>query len=580
MESQRITAKRSRPSGDRGHRAFRLGLLAAGVAACLVAPAAWAAKVVEVRVGSHPTFTRVVFELDDAAGYRIVRESAPSGESVVVTLDAGSEAHRIRSRSKGITSVEVEESSDGATAHIQLRQSGLRIQEMILARPPRIVLDVMLPEEQPATAASPAAAKTAGRARRSESPSPTTAAPRRSVVPKAPTPYPEPAAEPAAPSPERRSARMVTPAPAAVPSPSDSASQTASQTREPVSPRPEVPGTSVVPKMPGARGTTPAAVPEPPAAAKPATPSRKEPNLEEPTREVATAQPAAPSGVSGWLGDPILLGAGAAILLGLAAIGFVFVRRRRAIPNDLNFDALAETTDAGEAAAPASAAQTRIPAGGFSMDGFSTEDASQDAVEAAPDDMAATPGAEAEDRQTLGDLFGESDDLAGTEPVGSDRDAATEEYGSIPLAAQDDAPSSVGDLFDEDTDLAQHNKGDDSMSQNLTDLPADRADMPPASPPAPPAAAPAIDPDVMRLVQELSQRVTQLETRLEESLEARERLERQVAAQSEELRVQRAAIARTQRALRSMSRSDEEKATEPALREGGENTQMRTRVNV
>jgi hypothetical protein len=31
--------------------------------------------------------------------------------------------------------------------------------------------------------------------------------------------------------------------------------------------------------------------------------------------------------------------------------------------------------------------------------------------------------------------------------------------------------------------------------------------------------------------------------------------------------VQRAAIARTQRALRTMSRGDEEKATEPALRE-------------
>ena len=39
------------------------------------------------------------------------------------------------------------------------------------------------------------------------------------------------------------------------------------------------------------------------------------------------------------------------------------------------------------------------------------------------------------------------------------------------------------------------------------------------------------------------------------------------AAQSEELRVQRAAIARTQRALRSLSRSEEEQATEPALRE-------------
>jgi hypothetical protein len=71
----------------------------------------------------------------------------------------------------------------------------------------------------------------------------------------------------------------------------------------------------------------------------------------------------------------------------------------------------------------------------------------------------------------------------------------------------------------------------------------------------------------MRLVRDLERRVSQLETRLDESLEARERLERQVAAQSEELRVQRTAIARTQRALRSLNRGDEEQATEPALRE-------------
>ena len=55
------------------------------------------------------------------------------------------------------------------------------------------------------------------------------------------------------------------------------------------------------------------------------------------------------------------------------------------------------------------------------------------------------------------------------------------------------------------------------------------------------------------------------------------RLERQVAAQSEELRVQRAAIARTQRALRTLSRGEEEKATEPALRD---DAQAKTRINV
>jgi septal ring factor EnvC (AmiA/AmiB activator) len=70
----------------------------------------------------------------------------------------------------------------------------------------------------------------------------------------------------------------------------------------------------------------------------------------------------------------------------------------------------------------------------------------------------------------------------------------------------------------------------------------------------------------MRLVRELERRVASLETRLDEVVDSRERLERQVAAQTEELRVQRAAIARTQRAVRNLSRPDEENITEPALR--------------
>ncbi len=71
---------------------------------------------------------------------------------------------------------------------------------------------------------------------------------------------------------------------------------------------------------------------------------------------------------------------------------------------------------------------------------------------------------------------------------------------------------------------------------------------------------------VMRMVRELATRVGDLETRLEDAVDAKERLERQVAAQTEELRVQRAAIARTQRAVRNMSQSVEDTPTEPAPR--------------
>jgi hypothetical protein len=73
--------------------------------------------------------------------------------------------------------------------------------------------------------------------------------------------------------------------------------------------------------------------------------------------------------------------------------------------------------------------------------------------------------------------------------------------------------------------------------------------------------------EVRRMLQEFERRIASLESRVDEVVDARERLERQVAAQTEELRVQRAAIARTQRAVRNLTRGDEDGPTEPALRD-------------
>jgi hypothetical protein len=73
--------------------------------------------------------------------------------------------------------------------------------------------------------------------------------------------------------------------------------------------------------------------------------------------------------------------------------------------------------------------------------------------------------------------------------------------------------------------------------------------------------------DVSRMVAEFERRMKAMETRIDELVDAKERLERQVAAQTEELRVQRAAIARTQRAVRNLSRPGEDAPTEPALRD-------------
>ena len=125
-------------------------------------------------------------------------------------------------------------------------------------------------------------------------------------------------------------------------------------------------------------------------------------------------------------------------------------------------------------------------------------------------------------------------------------------------------------IFEEGASVAATSKGDAKMSQKLSDLPADRAGAAPSSPAA-------VSGDIARVLEEMQSRMAQLEAKLDEANDAREKLERQVAAQSEELRVQRAAIARTQRALRSMTRSGEDKATEPALRD---DTQAKTRVNL
>src|SRR5210317_1397946 len=81
------------PGGRRGvwTLCLALGLLASAFPA-------WSAEIVEVRVGRHPEFTRVVFELDRATGYRIER-SDPSMEvaELVVSLEAASVPRNIKS---------------------------------------------------------------------------------------------------------------------------------------------------------------------------------------------------------------------------------------------------------------------------------------------------------------------------------------------------------------------------------------------------------------------------------------------------------------------------------------------------
>jgi hypothetical protein len=541
------------------HRARRLRL-GAGILAAIVllAAPAWASRVVQVRVGDHPTYTRIVFELDQAAGYRIERVTEGGAETLVVTLAAGSTERAIRPRSKDVDRVVVHPGAE-AVAHIELTEPDLRVQEMILANPPRIVLDVMKSETalaaaRPKPRPKPAPVKPAPRpvAKKpppppekpvAQTPPPLPVEPALEPEPAPPAPpvevaEPEPPVEVAEPEPappvevaepepappvevaEPEPAppvEVAEPEPVAPPEP-----QVAEPAAEPpvevAEPEPVVPAPDVVgSEVPATAGQPPG---EPPL--EPVAPGEVA-ELEPPTPAPPPVEPApSPPSEPGLLDDPTLLAGVAAVLLGLIALVFV-ARRRRKLPKDLDVEMTAELDAASGDA--------------LSMGEAGLEDArglfDDDEVDATPGARpAAAPATAAPPAQRGGSIFDDDDD-AGAEPV----------------------------------------KGDASMDQQVSDLPADRAaGRPPTS-----SAAP-VGGDVAAILAELQRKIGQLESKLEEQVEARERLERQVAAQSEELRVQRAAIARTQRALRSMSRADEDKATEPALRET--DTQVKTRANV
>jgi hypothetical protein len=98
-----------------------------GAALVLLPADARAANVVQVRVGEHPDFTRIVFELDQRAGYRVERKRGAKGDELVVTLEATSGPRKITGRSKVVPVVQVE-AAERAVARIQIRQKDVRLQ--------------------------------------------------------------------------------------------------------------------------------------------------------------------------------------------------------------------------------------------------------------------------------------------------------------------------------------------------------------------------------------------------------------------------------------------------------------------
>lgn len=540
------------------HRGIRLLLAWALTALALAATPAWSAEIVDVRVGRHPDFTRVVFELDSPTGYRIERhaDATPGEDSIVVTLEARSAARSISKRTGVVESVALEEQLGRAVAQIHISKSKLPLKEMILANPPRIVLDLMTPApERTAVAAKP---RPAAKPALVEPVVPVEPAPE--VVAEIP-PEPEPVAKPIVPVPAAKPVvEVVEPTPPAIPEPAIIEPEPVVAIAEPaVDPEPDM-ADSETPDEPSAEpdsapasgwmpGNTVADVPEP-IAPKPA-PTRIAPRL--------PPAPLAPESDSILPVDP-MTAAGLAGLVLLVVGGGVAVMRRRSSNAALDQEGPTEEDDfaslSSEIANDAMSAGT--PAadsaeGLFDGDtaAMSPGDSESDLPALHDDGMANDPDA---DLPVFSGFDADPNAAPADEPALRDSDGATAPAVRTATDSTPVAGPASGGLFDEDDE-----KGDDDMEQ--------MASMTGSEQPTMASFAAGGDADVARLVTDLETRLAQVEARLEETTQTCDRLERQVAAQSEELRVQRAAIARTQRALRSLSRTEEEQATEPALRE-------------
>jgi len=332
------------------------------------------------------------------------------------------------------------------------------------------------------------------------------------------------------------------------------AAKSAEQAGETAAAKPATPTTPPGATTTPAPTTPPPALPTPPPGAvvevaKPLPAPAPAKPVPAPAKTTPAAKPGAEpkASASSGLSNPIVLGAAAGVLL--CVVGLVLLlRRRRALPNDLDVTAIAEERDDAEAAGDVHAGTESTDDDAFSLFDGDESTAAQEPATAPVSRSAAPAPAPAPD-------------------------------------SNEDSEASFASLFDDDESHGPTvTQGAATMNQPTTsDFPMDRpaADRTAATVATPRSASAVPGADVVRLVQDLERRMSLLEKKLGESNEAREKLERQVAAQSEELRVQRAAIARTQRALRTMTRGEEDKATEPALREDAAGqTQSKTRINL
>ena len=491
---------RSPGSGGRVWTLFvALGLLVSAVPAL-------AAEIVEVRVGKHPTFTRVVFELDRPAGYRIER-SNPSVDAaeLIVSLEASSITRSVTKKKALIEQVDVEPQGRRSVARVRLAEEGLHLKEMILANPPRIVLDLINDAPAPSVAESkPTPASTATGEEQSFDDIVAQIEPEPAVVEEALAPVEKTVVfEELAPAP----VVPPTPEPAPIEVASEDTGEALFEDDPTVAEADLADESSAVGSEPS---TSVPAEPEDIADVMPLTqpaPTPAEPATSRPM--VATTEPADD------VADMMMYAlAGGALFMGIGA--YVLVRRRGSSGDDGEWD-------------------DDEVVGGFDGETASAPDANpfvaadEESTVAEADDQAVVPG------MTTGD-------------------------GTTVVSVPDEEKESESVVFD-----AEENDMDD-----MEVISRDQVNESLGSPAMSPVAGGAAE-DMQQMFAAMTRRMEALEFRCDELVDARDRLERQVAAQTEELRVQRAAIARTQRAVRNLGRGDdaseEQEATEPALRE-------------
>ncbi len=415
--------------------AVAIRIFALATACVLWASSAGAADLRNIRIGNHPDKTRVVFELNGAADYRIVSRTA---DEIVVRLSADAAPEAMAGNGSPLLWVRVEPRVGGADVRLQVASS-VTVKEMVLTEPDRVVLD-LVPGAAPPVVQTPQ--------------------PALSPAPVAPPPV------------------VSEPVPAAVAETTPSeplASEIEAQTGEGLA---EVDGLASLDEPAPEPETRQVAVVDP-------TPERiRPPPAPAPTAKSSSGSPLA------ILGNPIVL---AAVGLVVVLLGVWAMRRRSGAAVAEDFE-----DDATDLAAGASTAAV-------------------------------------------------SSDAEAAEPTASPEVAETE--------ASSESPSSLFDV-DEAEVVAEEPGLDDDAPAPVT------AGVAAVSAAVAPLDTSELGDDMAAIVQEIERRMAHFETRLEEVVDAKERLERQVAAQTEELRVQRAAIARTQRVLRGISRPEDE-ASEP-----------------